>query len=1374
MAAARFRLGGDMGARGRTHVLVAAMLSGAAVFGMGSSVRAADFFVFDAAGLAMAIATANGNGETNRITLTGDIDLGSIPSLPVIGDDAGDDLTIDLGGFTISGADTTRVFFANAGALTIANGAIVDGLAKGGNGGSLGPASGGGGGGGGMGAGGALYVRSGATVRVDLVSFADNGAVGGNGGSGDNFGIAQGGGGGGLGGNGADAVDGTNNGGGGGGVTPGDGATGQPGVGGGGDGGLAPTGAPGHGSYGGGGGGGAGNTSGGQGGYGGGGGGSTLGSGGAGGFGGGGGGFAAVGSGGQGGYGGGDGGGGGGGGGAGFGGAVFVETGGQLVVTGSGTMNGGSVAGGAGFQNGQAAGTGIFLQNATVEFAPGAGQAQTIADIIADDFGNGVSTGGRVVKTGVGTLTLSGANTYAGGTSLMTGTLSLGHNSALGTGLLAAGGGALDILDGITIGNDIDLTENLSVNVGAGLGTLAGIIDDGGSGFGLAKTGAGTLELTGESYYSGTTSILAGTLRAGGYDVLSDLSVFSIDAAGTLALADTTGNTIAGLADGASGGGNVLLGDDAMLGIMALGTHTTFSGDITGNGMLAFGGDDSSQTLSGSIDIGGGLIVLGLAGDYALDISGGSMRVATNPVGIGIPGVGILNGMLRVSSGGALDVLGPAGIGVGGTFEVTGGSTVTAVGSIDLLPGAGASMSIDGASTVETQGDLLIDEASARVAGAGSRLVIGGDVLLGCGCVPALASELTVTGGATLDIAAGGALFMGELATLRIGEGGTAGMILADTIENGGQIIADFTDTLTYSGVITDYFDGVGFLAGTLTKAGAGTLLLTGDSSAFSGVTTVAGGTLLVGDASGVGMLGGAVDVLSGGRLGGSGTVGSGAGSSVSIASGGTLAPGNSIGTLTIDGDLVFASGSRFEVEAGPTGTDSDRIVVTGKADIQGGAVVHVGPGGGFETRRTYTILTAGTLAGAFDTVSSGFAYLAPELVYGPGDVTMSLERRASLAFADLAETRNQIATAGALDTLPTDDPLYRAIELLPIGAPPAAFDALSGELYASVTTGLIEDAYYVRKAANDRLVTAFGVADVAATPILAYAPTASLPAAEAAGGSTGVWGTVLGSWGTIEGNGNAASLERSTTGILMGIDGMLTNDWMVGALAGYSRSNMAVDGRASSAELDNYHVGLYGGGRWGAFGLNLGGAYSASNIETDRTVAIPGFADQLAGAYDAGTLQIFGEAAYRIEAGAATFDPFVNLAHVRLDADGFAETGGAAALGVEGGATATTFATLGIRLGVDLDLAGIDATVRGTLAWRHAFGDVAPLSTNAFAASNAFVVEGTPIARDTAVIGAGLDLDLAPNATFGVSYQGQIATEASDHGVSAGFAVKF
>jgi fibronectin-binding autotransporter adhesin len=54
------------------------------------------------------------------------------------------------------------------------------------------------------------------------------------------------------------------------------------------------------------------------------------------------------------------------------------------------------------------------------------------------------------------------------------------------------------------------------------------------------------------------------------------------------------------------------------------------------------------------------------------------------------------------------------------------------------------------------------------------------------------------------------------------------------------------------------------------------------------------------------------------------------------------------------------------------------------------------------------------------------------------------------------------------------------------------------------------------------------------------------------------------------------------------------------------------------------------------------------------------------------------------------------------------------------------------------------------------------------FSAGNAFIITGAPIARNNAVIEAGLDFYLVPSTTFGLSYQGQFASGANDHGIRA------
>jgi len=170
----------------------------------------------------------------------------------------------------------------------------------------------------------------------------------------------------------------------------------------------------------------------------------------------------------------------------------------------------------------------------------------------------------------------------------------------------------------------------------------------------------------------------------------------------------------------------------------------------------------------------------------------------------------------------------------------------------------------------------------------------------------------------------------------------------------------------------------------------------------------------------------------------------------------------------------------------------------------------------------------------------------------------------------------------------------------------------------------------------------------------------------------------------------------------------------------------------------------------------------------------MPGFSDDLSARYNATTAQIFGEAGYRIDTDAASFEPFASFAAVNLRADGFEENGGAAALAGTTSTEGTAFTTLGLRAETTLPFGDMETQVHGTLGWRHAFGDVIPTTDLSFAGGDAFTIAGVPIARDAAVIEAGLDLTLSPSAHLGIAYNGQIGSGVYDHEVKAHLGVRF
>ncbi|MBJ6133401.1 autotransporter domain-containing protein [Ochrobactrum sp. Q0168] len=583
--------------------------------------------------------------------------------------------------------------------------------------------------------------------------------------------------------------------------------------------------------------------------------------------------------------------------------------------------------------------------------------------------------------------------------------------------------------------------------------------------------------------------------------------------------------------------------------------------------------------------------------------------------------------------------------------------------------------------------------------------------------------------------------------------------------------------------------------AGSMTFAGTNKIILTGANS-FGGGATVEAGTLIVGN-HGTGSLDASVQVHSGATLGGTGTIGG----NVNILSGGFLSPGNSIGTLTINGDLVLQPGSTMEVEIAGNG-GSDLVNVSGVATIAGAhaVITAIDPETSYQKGQTYSFITAaGGIDGQFADITSRSAFLNFDLASPAGGnaVTISLKddvSEPSKLFTTAANTPNQLATAGALGTLAQSGPslaLYNSLLMLTDGEARAAFDQLSGEAYASAKGVLIDQTHFTRDAVTSRLQQAFGGTPSSPIHALSFGPAPKKSGSEAfdavapasignASGTYAAWGYAFGSWGKQDGNGHTGELKSSTGGFITGLDGVVYDNWRLGLLAGYSHTSFHVDDRTSSGSSDNYTLGAYAGTEWGlaggdALAFRSGLGYTWHNLEMERRAAFPGFSDHLNADYDAGTFQAFGELAYKTQLGKAALEPYANLAYVRLKTDGFDEQGlTAAALTTGSDTTDTTFSTLGFRASTDIDLGSLNAKARADIGWRHAYGDVTPVSTASFLGSSAFTVAGAPIAKDVATVEAGLDFQISQDAVLGVSYNGQFGSGAVQNGVNAKLSVSF
>ena len=695
-----------------------------------------------------------------------------------------------------------------------------------------------------------------------------------------------------------------------------------------------------------------------------------------------------------------------------------LPTAGPLSLTASGaTLNVNGVTQTTGSISG-VAGTSIALSGGSLTAGNDNGSAQ---------FDGVISGAGNLAKTGTGTWTLGGANTYSAVTRVQNGTLelsggadrlptttavTLGSSTTSGTLKLNGNNQTIAGLSAITspsgansrVINGSPTAATLTANITSGTNNYSGKL--GGStpdenNLGFFKQGAGTLVLGQSSTYTGSTVISGGTVQLGGARALPTSAAIWLDATdgGTI---NTSAGVITSVANkgtlGASGnftapagnepslafeasmGGNQVIRFDALTtpGNDQLNNGTNFASDVTVAYIGRLAGTANQRLLSAS----GNNWLLGPWGgngetaffNNGFLYNGGLASTDTLPrFHIGTIAA---NGAAAYYSNGTLlgtgNGVGPSGLRLGGGFLTNG--TEFASGDIGELFVFNGVLS-------DAQRTQLDSYIARKWFGLGNT-----DVL------PAT-TAVSLGGGSTLDVNG----VNQTIASLT----GDAGTTVA--LGEGTLTVGDATST-TFSGAISG--------SGTLSKIGAGTLTLDG-ISAMTGNAYVQAGTLNVTGTLSASLL----EVQSGGTLGGSGSVGA----DVYVLGGGKLSPGTSPGTLTVTGttldfsDAVNAANTQalvFEL-----GTTSDRVnLTTGQFGIGTGVLEFddfaFTAGSGFGPG-TYTLFDStqdvfGTLGSSLSGTVGGFTAtialadsdndIVLNVVPEPGSATLLLGGLAMLA----------------------------------------------------------------------------------------------------------------------------------------------------------------------------------------------------------------------------------------------------------------------------------------------------------------------------------------------------------------------------------------
>ncbi|MBJ5352592.1 autotransporter-associated beta strand repeat-containing protein [Salmonella sp. NW1149] len=699
-----------------------------------------------------------------------------------------------------------------------------------------------------------------------------------------------------------------------------------------------------------------------------------------------------------------------------------------LTLSGSNSYTGGTTISGGTLvaSNVEALGTGDVTNNATLELNTGG------------DFINNIGGTGRVEKSGDDTLTLSGSNTYTGGTLINGGTLVASNVEALGTG---------------------DVTDNATLELNTG-GTFDNAISGSGQ---VVKSGDETLTLSGTNSYTGGTTISGGTLVATNVEALGSGDVTD-DATLELNTGGTFDNAISGsgqvvksgdkmltLSGANSYSGGTLISDGTLVAsnVEALGT-----GDVTNNATLELNtGGDFTNNISGSgqvVKSGDDTLTLSGANSYTggTTISGGTL-VATNVDALGTGDV-TNSSTLELNTGGTFDNAisgsgqvvksGDETLTLSGTNSYTGGTTISggtlvatnveALGSgdvtddatLELNTGGTFDNAISGSGQVVKSGDKMLTLSGANSYSGGTlisdgTLVASNVEALGTGDVTNNATlELNTGGDFTNNISGSGQVVKSGDDTLTLSG---ANSYTGGTTISGGTLVATNVEALG-SGDVTNNavlelntggtFDNAISGSGQVVKSGDKTLTLSGANS-YTGGTTINDGTLVANDVNALGtgdVTDNAVLELNTGgdfdnAISGSGQV---------VKSGDetlTLSGANSYtgGTLISGGTLVATS-----VEA------------LGSGDVTDNAVLELNTGGTFDNAisgsgqvvksgdKTLTLSGANSYTGG-TTISGGTLVASNVNALGSGDIDnyASLQLNASGQFVTANLTTHDNAT---------------------------------------------------------------------------------------------------------------------------------------------------------------------------------------------------------------------------------------------------------------------------------------------------------------------------------------------------------------------------
>jgi outer membrane autotransporter protein len=1006
--------------------------------------------------------------------------------------------------------------------------------------------------------------------------------------------------------------------------------------------------------------------------------------------------------------------------------------------------------------------------------------------------------------SGNGPLTLLGAggtivlnkltNSYTGGTVVSFATLIVPDDHSLGlagTPVTIQGGELLTITDGFTSPRPIDLAPGQDNNdvIAAVTGQKAaytGLI----SGTGALQIGdgvqSGELVFTNKlnSYSGGTTIVGSG----------DGIGVLFVDVDSEL---------------GATNGGITLTEGALVTTANFVTSRTIFLNSSPDNVLAAL--DGTTATYNGVISGPGGLILLGTLNPSTIILHGNNLYAGGTLI-LGVTVVAgangaVSNGPVQVSSG-IFDI--PGGVTLSNTISLQGGTadnagtlnnSITGTGTPNVVMNSGT---INGNVTLTGGTDTVQLFTGSKITGNLSLTGTQGSTLILDGTGPQLFSSAVTgtvanngslakqgTGTWTIDedltapvatnVLAGTLVLNATLTTVQVnispgaifqlGTGGTTGSYTGPIVAN-GSLIFNRSDSVTIAGSIRG--------SGNVIQAGTGKTVLSG-ANTYSGGTIVDLGNLVVDSSTALGTGDVAVN-------------------------GGVLSADPQ--PINVAGNYTQAAGGTLQLNiAGRTPGQFDVLNVGGNAFLNGTLrLVNQGyqPANGDKLR---LISTGGTISGRFSTFINPFTppigFTTIDLVYARQSLTLEFLKLTppvppappiiiTTDFSSFAVTPNQLAAANLLDAVQLDPRATNLISFLnaePFANLPNDFQKISPEgltafyeisfsnanLQKLNLEGRMDDihrgsnGFSSNMKVNGATVNLEERADAdgksakaVAEPILQHVPE----------NHWGVWVTGFGDFVNVDGDGNARGYNFTTGGVSLGIDYRITDQLAVGVMGEYAHTWTSLHPNGH-IDVDSGRGGVYA--TWFSHGIYVNGAiYGGHNNYDSGRSSLGGLAN---GSTEGAEWSTFLGGGYDFHLGPLTVGPIASLQYTDVGIDDFSEKGSLAALAIHSGSAESLRSDVGFRVFYQWQIGKIILEPSLKVAWEHEYKYSALPITAGFAGipgpSSTFF--GPSEGHDSAVVNAGVSVQVTPAISMYVNYDGQLGRGNYDsNAVTGGVRISF